>query len=39
MGTRAGWREEVEPGKDGEEDRGMGQQSRGWCGRMGQEPR
>lgn len=36
MGTRAGWREEVELGKDGEEeDRGMGQQSR----RMGQEPR
>lgn len=35
MGTRAGWREEVELGKDGEEDRGMGQKSR----RMGQEPR
>lgn len=35
MGTRVGWREEVELGKDGEEDRGMGQQSR----RMGQEPR
>lgn len=35
METRAGWKEEVELGKDREEDRGTGQKSR----RTGQEPR
>lgn len=39
MGTTAGWREEVELGKDGEEDGGVGQQSGGWCRRTGQQPR